>query len=192
MSLKSEKSFEKGDMPVAIKIESTSAVNVMEGKDNEFVPKFYHTDSIGEFRKRHDQWALATLAVCVIGIRGAYGRFNQLLIADGDTENDNDIIALGPQFQVEYNQIVEAFNNGLCIMVLFKNITISQTGDRYLCTNASTIISTVVDNFVQEQLKAIHSKLCVMTQISSREVWILFQVFFLNTYLFIIIVSSIK
>ena len=192
VSMKSEKSFEKGDMPVAIKIESTTVVNVVEGKDNEFVPKFYHTDSIGEFRKRHDQWALATLAVCVIGIRGAYGRFNQLLIADGDTEIDNDIVALGPQFQVEYNQIVEAFNNGLCVMVLFKNITISQTGDRYLCTNASTIISTVVDNFVQEQLKAIHSKLCVTTQISNKEVWILFQVFFLNTYLFIIIVSSTK
>ena len=57
VSLKSEKSFEKGDMPVAIKIESTIAVNVVEGKDNEFVPKFYHTDSIGEFQKRHEQWA---------------------------------------------------------------------------------------------------------------------------------------
>ena len=49
VSLKSEKSFEKGDMPVAIKIESTTAVNVLEGKDNEFIPKFYHIDSIGEF-----------------------------------------------------------------------------------------------------------------------------------------------
>ena len=119
VSLKSEKSFEKGDMSVAIKIESTTAVNVVEGKDNEFVPKFYHTDSIGEFRKYHDQWALATLVVCVISIRGAYGRFNQLLVANGDTENDNDIVAFGPQFQVEYNQIIEAFNNGLCVMVLF-------------------------------------------------------------------------
>ena len=127
----------------------------------------------------------------MIGIRGAYGRFNQLLVADGDTENDNNIVALGPQFQVEYNQIVEAFNNGLCVMVLFKNITISQIGDRYLCTNASTIISTVVDNFVQEQLKAIHSKLYVTIQIFSRKVWILFQVFFLNIF-FIIIVFSTK
>ena len=105
-----------------------------------------------------------------------------MLVVDGDSENDNDIVAFGPQFQVEYNQIVEAFNNGLCVMVLFKNITISQTDNRYICTDASTIISTVVDNFVQEQLKAIHSNLCVMTQISSREVWILFQVFFLNIY----------
>ena len=65
----------------------------------------------------------------MIDIRGSYGRFNQLLVADGHTENDNDIIAFSPQFQVEYNQIVEAFNNGLCVMVLFKNITISQTSD---------------------------------------------------------------
>ena len=49
VSLKSEKSFEKGDMPIAIKIESITTVNVVEGKNNEFVPKFYHTDNIGEF-----------------------------------------------------------------------------------------------------------------------------------------------
>ena len=77
-------------------------------------------------------------------------------------------------------------------MVLFKSITISQTGDQYVSTNAITIISTVVDNFVQEQLKAIHSKLCIMIQISSGEVWVLFQVFFLNIYLFIIIVPFTK
>jgi hypothetical protein len=94
---------------------------------------------------------MATIVVCVIGIRGAYGRFNQLIIADGDNDNDNDIITLGPHFQKEYNQIVEAFNSGQCVMVLFKNITISYTGDRYLCTDPSTIISTVVDTFVQLQ-----------------------------------------
>ena len=64
VSLKSKKSFEKGDMPVAIKVESTTAVDVVEGRDNKFVPKFYHTDSIGEFQKRHEQWASATLTVC--------------------------------------------------------------------------------------------------------------------------------
>ena len=51
VSLKSEKSFEKGDMLVAIKIESITTINVVEGKDNEFIPKFYHTNSIGEFQK---------------------------------------------------------------------------------------------------------------------------------------------
>ena len=37
----------------------------------------------------------------MIGIRGAYGCFNQLLAVDMNTENNNDIVALGPQFQVE-------------------------------------------------------------------------------------------
>ena len=77
-------------------------------------------------------------------------------------------------------------------MVLFENITISQTNNLYLRTDASTIISTMVDNFVQEQLKAIYSKLYVTIQVSSREVWILFQVFFLNDYLFIIIIPFTK
>jgi hypothetical protein len=113
---------------------------------------------------------MATIVVCVIGIRGAYGRFNQLIIADGDNDNDNDIIALGPHFQKEYNQIVEAFNSGQCVMVLFKNITISSTGDRYLRTDPSTIISTVIDTFAQLQLQAIHNKLCTQAQTSSREV----------------------
>ena len=121
--------------------------------------------------------ASATLVVCVIGIKGAYGRFNQLTVVDGNIKNENDIIALSPQFQKEYNQIVEAFNNGHIIMVLFKNITINQIGERYLGTNASTIISTMVDNFVQEQLKAIHNKLCVTIQTSSREVCILTSLF---------------
>jgi hypothetical protein len=62
-------------------------------------------------------------------------------------------------------------------MVLFKNIGISQTGDQYLCTDASTIISTDVDNFVQIQLQSIHNKLCSQSQTSSREVTTLHYMF---------------
>ena len=169
---KSEKSFEKGDMPVVMKVQSTTSVTIIQsGGDNEFSPKFYHSDTIAEFRKRsHEQWAIATIAVCVIGIRGTYGRYHQLVIADGYTENDNDIVALGPQFQSEYSQILEAFNNGQCVMVLFKNISVSQSGERFLRTEGSTILSTVVDNFVQMQLQAIHNRLCATTPTSTREV----------------------
>ena len=123
----------------------------------------------------------------MIGIGGAYGHFNQLLVLDGDTEDDNDIVALGSQFQVEYNQILEAFNNGLYVMVLFKNITISQTGNQYLRIDADTIISTMVDNFVQKQLKAIHSKLYVTTQISSKEVWILIYQIFFSIFIYLLL-----
>ena len=170
---KSEKSFEKGDMPVVLKVQSTTSVTtISNGGENEFIPKFYHSDSIAEFRKRsHEQWPTATIAVCVIGIRGTYGRYHQLVIADGFTESDNDIVALGPQFQKEYNQIVEAFNSGQCVMVLFKNLSVSQSGERYLRTEASTIISSVVDNFVQMQLQSIHNRLCSTTPASTREVF---------------------
>jgi hypothetical protein len=88
----SQKSYEKGDMLVVLKVQSTISVLGIEGSNTEFIPKFFHTDSIAEFRKRsHEQWTMATIVVCIIGIRGAYGRFNQLIIVDGD--NDNDIIA---------------------------------------------------------------------------------------------------
>jgi hypothetical protein len=173
ISNKSEKSYEKGDMPVVLKVQSTTSILGIEGSNTEFIPKFFHIDSISEFRKRsHEQWAIAMIAACVIGIRAAYGHFHQFIIVDGYTDSDNDIIALGPHFQKEYNQIVEPFNSGQCVMVLFENIAINPTRDRYLCTDANTIISTVVDTFVQLQLQIIHNKLCTKAQISSREVCI--------------------
>jgi hypothetical protein len=54
-----------------------------EDSRNEFIPKFFHTDSISEFQKwSHEQWATTTIVACIIGIRGTYGRFHQLIIAD--------------------------------------------------------------------------------------------------------------
>jgi hypothetical protein len=76
VSSKSEKSYEKGDMPVVLKVQSTTSVLVIEDSENEFILKFFHTNSISEFRKRsHEQWATTTIAACVIGIKGTYGRF---------------------------------------------------------------------------------------------------------------------
>ncbi len=159
------------DMHVVLKVQSTTSIHVIEVVDNVFIPKFYHSDTINEFRKRsHEQWATATIAACVIGIRGRYGKYEQLLIADGETENDNDVIALSHHFNKEYTQIVEAFNNGQCVMVLFKNVGVTQQGDRYLLTNASTIVSTVVDDFTRSQLVETHNKLCKSAPTSPREV----------------------
>lgn len=98
---------------------------------------------------------------CVIGIRDTYKRYDQLVIVDEYIENDNNIIALGPQFQNEYIQIVKPFDNVQCVMALFKNI---QSGEYFPCIEGSTIISTVVDNFVQMQSHAIHNMLCSTTQ----------------------------
>lgn len=49
----------------------------------------------------------------------------------------------------KFNQIVEAFNNGQYVMVLLKNISVSQCGERYLRTEASTIITSLVNNFAE-------------------------------------------
>ena len=141
-----ENTHKKDDMLVVLKVQSMTSILGIKGSNTEFI----HIDSIVEFYKRsHKHGAMATIAACVIGIRSTYGCFQQLIIADGYSDSDIDIIAFGPHFQKKYNQIVEAFNSSQCIMVLFKNIAISPTRDRYLRTDANTIISTVVDTFVQ-------------------------------------------
>jgi hypothetical protein len=51
VSNKSEKSFEKYDMPVVLKVQSSTSVIVIKDSGNEFIPKFFHSDNILEFRK---------------------------------------------------------------------------------------------------------------------------------------------
>jgi hypothetical protein len=56
VSNKSKKLFENGDMLVVLKVQSTTSVIVIEDSGNEFIPKFFYSDSISEFRKRsHEQ-----------------------------------------------------------------------------------------------------------------------------------------
>ena len=83
-------------MPVVFKVQSTTFVIVIEDSGNEFIPKFFHSDNISKFWKHfHKQWAIAFIVTYVIGINGTYKRFHQLIITDGYTESDNDIVALG-------------------------------------------------------------------------------------------------
>jgi hypothetical protein len=49
ISNKSEKSFEKGDMLVVLKVQSTTSVIVIEDSGNECISKFFHSDSISKF-----------------------------------------------------------------------------------------------------------------------------------------------
>jgi len=46
-----------------------------------------------------------------------------LLIADGEGEFDQDIIAFSNNFKIKYEQFLEAYNGGHCAMVLIKNVT---------------------------------------------------------------------
>jgi hypothetical protein len=49
MSNKCEKTFEKDDMLVVLKVQSTTSVIVIEDSGNECISKFFHSDSISKF-----------------------------------------------------------------------------------------------------------------------------------------------
>lgn len=162
---KSKKSHEKGNMSFVLKVQSTTIVTVIEGSaKNEFIPKFYHFDSIAEFYKHsHEVWTSGTIAAFVIDIRGTYlglhGKLHQIVLVDGCTKYNHDTLVFSDNFQGEYNQIVEAFNSRQCVMALFKNISTIQIGDWYFVMRCYNIISTIVDDFFHMQLQVIHKKI---------------------------------
>jgi len=47
----------------------------------------------------------------------------KFMIVDGEDEFNQNVLVLGNQFKIEYNQLVEAKNYGRCAMVLVKNVT---------------------------------------------------------------------
>jgi hypothetical protein len=46
-----------------------------------------------------------------------------LLIEDEEHEFDQDILTFGNNFKIEYEQLLEMYNEGHCAMVLIKNVT---------------------------------------------------------------------
>ncbi len=67
-----------------------------------------------------------------------------MLIADGEGEFDQDIIAFSNNFKIKYEQFLEAYNGGHCAMVLIKNVTTTKK-DWYLKAQHYTILTKVVD-----------------------------------------------
>jgi hypothetical protein len=53
-----------------------------------------------------------------------------LFIADGEGEFDKDVFALDNNFKIDYDQLLEAYNEGQCTMLLIKNATTTSKGDR--------------------------------------------------------------
>jgi hypothetical protein len=51
-----------------------------------------------------------------------------LLIVDGKSEFDQNILALDNNFKTKYGQLFEAYNGSQCAMVLIKNATTSKAG----------------------------------------------------------------
>jgi hypothetical protein len=68
-----------------------------------------------------------------------------LLIANGKGEFDQGILTLGNNFKIYYDQLLEAYNGGQCVMLLIKNVTTTSKGDRYLRAQYYTILTKVVD-----------------------------------------------
>jgi hypothetical protein len=172
---KSAKSHEKGDLMYVLKVMSSTVVSLVEPTPLGFIPEFYHTDSISEFRARsHEVWASGTIAVCVIEVRGSfagkYGSLYQVVVADGIKDGDYDVLAFSDQFKIEYEQVVDAFNNGLCVMVLFKNISMTQSGDKYLVTRNHTIITPVVDESTRAELQRVFEKIGKKTMTACKSV----------------------
>jgi hypothetical protein len=119
---KSKEGFEKGDMHVVIKIKSITIVSLILTFQGELIPMFLHMDSIRE---------LAIIVIIVKGVRDSKGE-KQLLIANGESEFNQHIFVIGNNFTLKYEQLLEAYNEGQCAMVLIKNVKITSKGDQYL------------------------------------------------------------
>jgi hypothetical protein len=128
---KSKKGFEKGDMHVVITIKSITIVSSILTFQLELVPMFFHMDSIREFKSYIHSYKYVTIVVIIIGVRGIEDNKGekQLLIINGKGEFDQDIIAFGNNFKIEYEQLLEAYNGSQCVMVLIKNVTTTSKGN---------------------------------------------------------------
>ncbi len=97
---KSKRGFEKGDMHVVITIESSTIVLLIPTFQPELNSMFFHMDSIKEFKSSIQNQRFATIVVIVINVKGVGDSKNekQLLIADGESEFDQDVLNLGNNF----------------------------------------------------------------------------------------------
>ncbi len=88
----------------------------------ELVPMFFHMDSIKEFKKILQIWNFTTTIIIIVDVRGRGNNKgeNQLLIINGEGEFDQDVFALCNNFKTEYEKLLEAYNEGQCVLI--KNV----------------------------------------------------------------------
>jgi hypothetical protein len=82
-----------------------------------------------------------------------------LSIANGEGEFDQDVLILGNNFRTKYEQLLEAYNVGQCVMVLIKNVTKFSKGNQYLKAQHYTILTKVVDETIRTRILQLHKKL---------------------------------
>ncbi len=82
-----------------------------------------------------------------------------MLIVNGEGECHQNVLALGNNFRTKYDQLLEAYNGGQCVMLLIKNVATTSKGDRYLKAQHYTILTKVVNEAIQVRLFQLHGKL---------------------------------
>jgi hypothetical protein len=92
-------------------------------------------------------------------------------------EFDQDVFVLGNNFKTKYEELLEAYNEGQCVMVLIKNVTTASKEDQYLRTQQHTIFTKVVDEAIQVRIFKLHNKLSIV-QLALREVNSFLLIFF--------------
>jgi hypothetical protein len=83
----------------------------------------------------------------------------QLMIIIGEGEFDQDVLIMGNNFKLEYEELLEAYNRRQCAMVLIKNMVATSKGDQFLQAQHYTIFNKLVDEGVRACLLQLHNKL---------------------------------
>ncbi len=81
------------------------------------------------------------------------------MIVNGKGEFDQDVLALGNNFKIQYEQLLKAYNGGHCGIILIKNVTTTTKGDQYFTAQHYTILTKVVDEVTRTHLLQLHNKL---------------------------------
>jgi hypothetical protein len=81
------------------------------------------------------------------------------LIVDGESEFIQDVLTFANNFKTKYDQLLEVYNGGQCVMLLIKNVTTTSKGDQYLKEQHYTILTKVVDETTRVCLLQLHNKL---------------------------------
>jgi hypothetical protein len=104
---KFKRGFEKSDIHVVITIELTTIMSLILTFQPKLIPMFFHMNFIREFRSSIQNWRSTTSVVIIIGVRGIKDSKGeqQLFIANGEGESDQDVLVLANNFRTKYEQL---------------------------------------------------------------------------------------
>ncbi len=91
---------------------------------------FCHIDSIKKFISFLQNWNSTTIVIIIVGVKGGGDSKGErkLLIVDGKSEFDQNVLALDNNFKTKYGQLFEAYNGGQYAMILINDATTSKEG----------------------------------------------------------------